>query len=108
MLGAKYALLAPQRSGTGPSRRAYITGTSFQYSADIVAVSGDGRSFKRVRIVVDARTQPAKIVYRKDLTDLGWPLPPDVRTELRPGAPPAARRHAGDDRDRHRVGHGSP
>jgi type II secretory pathway component PulK len=63
----------------------YLTARSYQYSADIVAVSGDGRAFKRVRIVVDVRTQPAKIVYRKDLTDLGWPLPPDVRTSLRAG-----------------------
>ncbi len=92
VLGAKYNLLAPPPLGNGPPLRAYITGTSFQYSADIVAVSGDGRSFKRVRIVVDARTQPAKIVYRKDLTDLGWALPPDVRTELRlgHGLPPDA------------------
>jgi DNA uptake protein ComE-like DNA-binding protein len=63
----------------------YISGTSYQYSADIVAVSGDGRSFKRVRIVVDARQQPASIVYRKDLTNLGWPLPPEVQTSLRAG-----------------------
>ena len=73
-LASKYALVSP-----------YITGRSYQYSADVVAVSGDGRSFRRVRIVVDARIQPAKIVYRKDLTDLGWPLPPDVRTSLRAG-----------------------
>jgi type II secretory pathway component PulK len=68
-----------------------ITGRSFVYSADIVAVSGDGRAFKRVRIVVDATkypTQPAKIVYRKDLTSLGWPLPPDIRKAMRAGQPP--------------------
>lgn len=63
----------------------YITGQSYQYSADIVAVSGDGRAYKRVRIVVDARSQPAKIVYRKDLTALGWPLPASVRATLRAG-----------------------
>ena len=63
----------------------YVTAQSYQYSADIVAVSGDGRAFKRVRIVVDVRTQPATIVYHKDITDLGWPLPPDVRTSLRAG-----------------------
>ena len=63
----------------------YVTVRSYQYSADIVAVSGDGRAFKRVRIVVDVRTQPGKIVYHKDMTDLGWPLPPDVRTSLRAG-----------------------
>ena len=63
----------------------YITGISYQYSADIVAVSGDGRAFKRVLVVVDARTQPARIMYRKDLTSLGWPLPADVRTSLQQG-----------------------
>lgn len=62
-----------------------ITGQSYQYSADIVAVSGDGRAFKRVRIVVDARQQPAKIIYRKDITGLGWPLDPAVRQSLRSG-----------------------
>jgi DNA uptake protein ComE-like DNA-binding protein len=73
-LGASWASVAP-----------FLTGVSYQYSADIVAVSGDGRAFKRVRIVVDARSQPAKIVYRKDLTQLGWPLPEDVRTSLQAG-----------------------
>jgi DNA uptake protein ComE-like DNA-binding protein len=62
-----------------------ITGRSFQYSADIVAVSGNGRGFKRVRIVVDARTIPAQIVYRKDLTDLGWPLDPQILVDLQNG-----------------------
>jgi len=73
----------------------YITYRSFQYSADIVAVSGDGRSFRRVRIVVDASTSPPVIVYRKDLTAYGWPLTadasqgrPDIRQALRSGQPP--------------------
>ena len=78
---AKYNVLFP----TNPIEPRYGTGKSYQYSADIVAVSGDGRAFRRVRLVVDARTQPAKIVYRKDVTDLGWSLPPDVRTSLRAG-----------------------
>jgi DNA uptake protein ComE-like DNA-binding protein len=64
---------------------AYITATSYQYSADIVAVSGDGRSFKRVRVVLDCTNVPAKIVYRKDMTSLGWPLPADLRDALRHG-----------------------
>jgi DNA uptake protein ComE-like DNA-binding protein len=66
----------------------YITVRSFQYSADIVAVSGDGRSFRRARIVVDARTSPPVIVYRKDLTGYGWPLTTDIRTTMRKGSPP--------------------
>jgi type II secretory pathway component PulK len=86
-----------------------MTATSYQYSADIVGVSGDGRSFKRVRIVVDCSpssttasttgttggggggaaasgaTVPSRIVYRRDLTGYGWPLSPDIRTALRSG-----------------------
>jgi DNA uptake protein ComE-like DNA-binding protein len=66
-----------------------ITSRSFIYSADIVAVSGDGRSYKRVRIVVDDRQAPAKIIYRRDLSSYGWPLPPEIRTAMRAGqAPP--------------------
>jgi type II secretory pathway component PulK len=65
----------------------YITAISYQYSADIVAVSGDGRSFKRVRVVLDCTQVPAKIVYRKDMTSLGWPLPTDLRDALRHGQP---------------------
>jgi general secretion pathway protein K len=64
-----------------------VSGTSYQYSADIVAVSGDGRAFKRVRIVVDVRKVPASIVYRKDLTSLGWPLPQEIQQQLRAGKP---------------------
>lgn len=66
----------------------YLTGRSFIYSADIVAVTADGRSYKRVRIVVDARQTPAKVIYRKDLTSLGWPLPQRIRAELKAGQQP--------------------
>ena len=62
-----------------------ITGKSYQYSADILAVSGDGRSYKRVRIVVDGSTTPARIMYRKDITGLGWPLDEQTRQNLRDG-----------------------
>jgi hypothetical protein len=61
----------------------YITGRSYFYSADIVAVAGDGRAFRRVRIVVDARNSPPSIVFRKDLTHLGWPLSPDILAALK-------------------------
>jgi DNA uptake protein ComE-like DNA-binding protein len=68
---AQTALIAP-----------VITARSFQYSADIIAVSGDGRSFKRVRIVVDTQSGVPTILYRKDLTNLGWPLDPSIREKL--------------------------
>ena len=63
-----------------------ITVRSYQFSADIVSVCGDGRGFRRCRIVVDARQSPPRVVYRQDLTHLGWPLDPDIMDALRLGA----------------------
>lgn len=63
----------------------YITARSYQFSADIVSVSGDGRAFRRCRVVVDASVSPPKVVYRQDLTHLGWPLPEVILTTLRAG-----------------------
>jgi hypothetical protein len=64
-----------------------ITSKSYQFSADIVSVSGDGRAFRRCRIVVDARQSPPRVVYRRDLTSLGWPLDPMILDALRAGYP---------------------
>jgi hypothetical protein len=65
----------------------YITGESYQFSADIVAASADGRAFRRVRIVVDAvdANNRPKILYRQDLTDRGWPLQQGVLESLKSG-----------------------
>lgn len=67
--------------GLGP----LVTGRSLQYSADILAVSGNGRSYKRVRIVVDTRQSPPQIIYRRDITDRGWPMDKQILTALRTG-----------------------
>jgi type II secretory pathway component PulK len=74
-------------TGKYPAMRNALAGQSSQYSADIVAVSGDGRAFKRVRIVVDGSSSPSKIVYRKDLTSFGWPLPDEIKKQLASGKP---------------------
>ena len=63
-----------------------ITARSYQFSADIVSVAADGRAFRRCRIVVDARSTP-KLLYRQDLTRLGWPLAPEILAGLRAGVP---------------------
>ena len=62
-----------------------ITGRGQTFSADIVAVSGDGRAFRRVRMVVDASRTTPRVVYRRDITGRGWPLDPEVRAALRRG-----------------------
>jgi hypothetical protein len=61
------------------------TGTAYQYSADIVAVSANGRAFKRVRVIIDTRNGTQKIIYRRDLTEFGWPLDPEILSSLRSG-----------------------
>lgn len=63
-----------------------IATKSYRYSADIVAASEDGRAYQRVRIVVDAAKSPPAVVYRRDLTALGWPLGAELRAEIRAGA----------------------
>lgn len=62
-----------------------ITARAYQYSADIVAASGNGRAFKRCRIVVDLAGDAPRIVYRRDLTERGWPLDQELLASLRAG-----------------------
>jgi len=64
-----------------------ITTRSYQFSADIVSIAATGRAFRRARVVVDARQSPPKVIYRQNLTHLGWPLDPDIITRLRSGRP---------------------
>ncbi|MDT8303153.1 MAG: type II secretion system protein GspK, partial [Sedimentisphaerales bacterium] len=52
----------------------YITTRSFQFSADIVSVSGNGRAYKRCKTVFDMRQDKPKVVYWKSMTHFGWPL----------------------------------
>ena len=68
-----------------------VTGKSLVYSGDVVAVSPDGRAFRRYRVVisgkatVNGKALPTRIVYRRDLTASGWPLPPEIRSSIRSG-----------------------
>jgi len=77
--------LANAVQGKAGALAQYVTGSSYQYSANILAVSGNGRGFKHVRIVIDARSTPPKIVYRKDLSDQGWPMDQQTLRSLRAG-----------------------
>ncbi len=60
----------------------YLTGRSYQYGVDIGAVGRFGRGWQRVRYVVDTAEGAPKIVARRELTDLGWALGMEVRTNL--------------------------
>ena len=80
-LGWVITALGEKARGLGSS----ITTRSLQYSADILAVSGNGRSFNRVRVVFDNSTGTPQIVYRRDVTDRGWPMDQQILANLRSG-----------------------
>jgi type II secretory pathway component PulK len=54
--------------------RDYITTQSFQFTADIAAVGPFGRGYRRVKFVFDISEGTPKIIYRQDLSRLGWAL----------------------------------
>jgi len=65
----------------------YITVRSYQYSADIVCLSGNGRAYKRYKAVIDMQGSSPRVVYWKTLTDFGWPLDSEIVAALRKGEP---------------------
>ena len=60
----------------------FITTQSYQFTADIAAVGPYGRGYQRVKFVFDISEGTPKIVYRQDLSRLGWALGNDVRQTL--------------------------
>lgn len=72
VLGEQNALLAAP----------YITTRSYQFTADIAAVGRFGRGYQRVRFVFDTSEGLPKIIYRRDLTHMGWALGKNIRQNL--------------------------
>jgi type II secretory pathway component PulK len=60
----------------------YITTHSFQFTADIAAVGAYGRGYRRVKFIFDVSDGTPKILYRQDLSRLGWALGDKVRQSL--------------------------
>jgi len=60
----------------------WITGRSYQYMADIAAVGHNGRGYRRTRFVFDTSQGYPVIIYRQDLTHLGWALGQQTRADL--------------------------
>jgi DNA uptake protein ComE-like DNA-binding protein len=59
----------------------WLTGRSYQFSADVAAVGHHGRGYARTKFVFDT-TEGGKILYRQDLTHLGWALGAEARKTL--------------------------
>jgi DNA uptake protein ComE-like DNA-binding protein len=60
----------------------FLTGRSYQFTADIAAVGRHGRGYRRARFVFDLSEGTPKMIHRQDLTHLGWALGPQVRDDL--------------------------
>ncbi len=60
----------------------YLTGRSHQFSADVAAVGRHGRGFRRSQFIIDTMGETPRIIYRRDLSPLGWALGSAVRQTL--------------------------
>jgi type II secretory pathway component PulK len=65
-----------------PQAGPFLTGSSYQVSADVAAVGRHGRGYRRARFVIDMSSGTPKIIYRRNLAPLGWALGSEVRKEL--------------------------
>ena len=60
----------------------YLTTQSYQFTADIAAVGPYGRGYRRVKFIFDTSSGTPRIVYRQDLSHLGWALGKEVREKV--------------------------
>jgi len=72
VLGRENALRAAPR----------VTTHSYQFTADIAAVGHHSRGYQRVKFVFDTSEGSPKVIYRQDLTRLGWALGKETRNNL--------------------------
>jgi type II secretory pathway component PulK len=76
------ALAQNTNSITTLARYDCITTQTYQFSADIAAVGPYGRGYRRIRFVFDTSDGSPRIVYRQDLTRLGWALGKELRDNI--------------------------
>ncbi len=63
----------------------WVTSHTFQFTADVAAVGHFGRGYRRVKFVFDCSSGVPQIVYRQDLTYLGWALGKRIHDQLLAG-----------------------
>lgn len=64
----------------------YLTAHTYQFAADIAAVGQHDRGYCRIKFVFDTTEASPKLVYRQDLTHLGWAIGSDLRRSPAAGA----------------------
>ncbi len=67
---------------TALARGNSVTTHSYQFTADIAAVGAFGRGYRRVKFIFDVSDGSPKILYRQDLSRLGWALGEKARETL--------------------------
>jgi type II secretory pathway component PulK len=60
----------------------FVTTHSYQFTADIAAVGSFGRGYRRVKFIFDVSDGSPKIIFRQDLSRLGWALGDKARQDL--------------------------
>ncbi len=81
-LGKNSQIIAALRASTANSGGGYVTTKSFQFTADIAAVGPYGRGYRRVKFIFDTSEGSPIILYRQDLSRLGWALGDKARQTL--------------------------
>jgi len=59
-----------------------VTTKSYQFTADIAAVGSFGRGYRRAKFIFDVSDGSPKIIFRQDLSRLGWALGDKARENL--------------------------
>ncbi|MGC3961421.1 MAG: type II secretion system protein GspK [Verrucomicrobiota bacterium] len=57
----------------------FLTGQSYQFTADVAAIGKYGRGYRRTRFVFDTTEGTPKIIFRQSLGHLGWALGKETR-----------------------------
>jgi hypothetical protein len=81
-LGNNNPVIAALRTSTANGGGGWVTTKSFQFTADIAAVGPYGRGYRRVKFIFDTSEGSPIILYRQDLSRLGWALGDKARQTL--------------------------
>jgi DNA uptake protein ComE-like DNA-binding protein len=81
-LGNNNPVITALAGSTANSGGGWVTTKSFQFTADIAAVGPFGRGYRRVKFIFDTSEGAPIILYRQDLSRLGWALGDKARQTL--------------------------
>ena len=81
-LGNNSPVITALRNSHANSGGGWVTTKTYQFTADIAAAGPYGRGYRRVKFIFDTSNGSPIILYRQDLSGLGWALGDKVRETL--------------------------